>query len=63
MSERRGWGADERSGRNCYLFCLVCFSICMNISQTVHFQFMILLSPISNSKGEGERGWESEMKE
>lgn len=30
--------------RNCYLFCLVCFSICMNISRTVHFQFMILQS-------------------
>lgn len=32
---------EKCSSRNSYLFCLVCFSICMNISQTVHFQFMI----------------------
>lgn len=59
---------EMSKSRNCYLFCLVCFSICMNISQTVHFQFMILLSPISKLKGrvwerERERNGTHEMKE
>lgn len=40
-----GYAEETVSSRNCYLFCLVCFSICMNISQTVHFQFMIFSLP------------------